>query len=425
MRAQLTARIRALASAIEPHPLVIRVACVVAGLRRFEGARPRGMHGRHRILIHPNSGPASNSAISVRSENPRGSVEVRNVATPLASHPFTLVDIDPAAWRSRFGDRVIREGSPQSLELEDVYVFPQHRALYDGNGILIPASVRPVTGRRQMPTFDAPRSVDIPGTVAEHRGHLLYAGTLHQHFGHFLVEGIARLWPLAVASEISTSFDGVLCDRENPLLTARFRRPVLDWVFHGSDAPRFACRPMRIRKVTIPEPTWVYWGDAHRRHVTIPRAVAERLGTDIRPTDQPLYLTRQFLPGFRRGAQEEALLTSELEQHGVCVLAPERLPIVEQIRAILRHRVVIGLDGSALHASLFASGAERLNVYLVDPSGLPQPSFPVQDALTGIPAAYIGCCRPDPTSSKGGADRDVVLDVPQALRHLRELISLQ
>jgi capsular polysaccharide biosynthesis protein len=99
--------------------------------------------------------------------------------------------------------------------------------------------------------------------------------------------------------------------------------------------------------------------------------------------------------------------------------------MTEQIRAILRHRVVIGLDGSALHASLFASGVDRLHIYLVDPAGLPQPSFPVQDVLTGIPAAYIGCYGPDPTSTKGGADRDVVMNVPQALRHLRELISLR
>jgi capsular polysaccharide biosynthesis protein len=416
---------RAFASAIDPHPFIVGVACVVASLRRFEGTRPRGVCDLRRTVRHPKGGLATTGAVSVRSRDALGGVEVQNIATPLASYPFTLINVDPAAWQSRFGDRVIREGPPRLLELEDVFVFPQHRALYDGSGSLIPASVRPVTGRRQMPTFDAPRSMHIPGTVAEHRGHLMYAGTLHQHFGHFLVEGISRLWPLAASPDSSASFDGVLCDRENPLLNARFRRPVLDWVFAGREVPRFACRPMRIRKVTIPEPTWVYWGDAYRRHVTIPRAVAECLGSDVRPTDQPLYLTRQFLPGFRRGAQEEARLASELEQLGVRVLAPERLPITEQIRAILRHKVVIGLDGSALHSSLFASGPERLQIYLVDPSGLPQPSFPVQDALTGIPAAYIGCYRPDPTSSKGGADRDVVLDVPQALRHLGELIPLR
>jgi capsular polysaccharide biosynthesis protein len=407
----LAARLRALAFSLEPQPIIVVLACLVAAGRRFGGVRPRGLRSPRRPC---------NPLLDVTSKSHAVIVSDRR-GSPVTGHAVTLIDIDPIAWEARFGARKIREGNPALLEVEDAYVFPQHRALYDANGDLIASSVRPVTGRRQMPTFAAPASVVIPRDPVEYPGHLLYASTLHQHFGHFLVEGISRLWPLSAEGTSRGRFDAVLCDRENPFLGATFRRPVLDLLFPRPAAPRFACRPTRVRRVSIPEPTWVYWGDAHQRHVDIPRRVAEHLGSDIQGTDQPLYLTREHLPGFRRVARSEALLTNELRRHGVRVLAPERLSMTEQIRAVLQHRVVIGLVGSALHATLFAAGSERLTVYLVDPAELPQPTFPVQDALTGIPAAYIGCYRADTESSKGGADRDVVLDASHALSSLQRL----
>jgi hypothetical protein len=409
----LTTRLRALAFALEPQPVIVALACMVVSVRRFGGARPRGLR-----RLQQSAFPLAMSASASKGV---ASMDRRRVGSKVTGNATTLVDIDPAAWEARFGDRSILDGDRTLLEVEDVYVFPQHRALYQADGGLIAASTRPVTGRPQMPTFAAPESVVIPRDVVQHPGHLLYASTLHQHFGHFLVEGISRLWPLTGEGVGPERFDGVLCDRENPFLGASFRRPILDLLFPRPAAPRFACRPTRVRRVSIPEPTWVYWGDAHQRHVDIPRRVAERLGGDVRSTDQPLYLTREHLPGFRRGARAEALLTHELRRHGVRVLAPERLTMTEQIRAILQHRVVIGLVGSALHATLFAAGSDRLTVYLVDPAELPQPTFPVQDALTGIPAAYIGCCRPDVESVKDGADRDVILDVSHALSSLWRL----
>ena len=402
---------------LRPRRTLIRLACLVAMvLGQGRGWRPKGL----RPSTHP-----TRSRIDVRTVRSAvaASATLSNPQTEavgdlrVIDHDVTLVGIDRVAWNERFIGLHVLGRRPELLDFEDVLVVPEHRALYDASGHLIAASVRRVQDRPQMPTFDAPPRIDVPLSAMSHPGHLLYAGTLWQHFGHFLVEGVARLWPL-----LTQDFDGVLCDRENPLVAATFREPVLQRLFPSVSGPRYACRAVRIRRVSVPEPTWVYWGDALASHTEVlHQTVSEHLVVPDRLSDQPVYFTRQYLPGFRRMASQEATLTDELARRGVLVVAPERLPIVEQLELVLAHGVIIGLTGSALHAGLFAAGTDRLTVHLTDSVNLVQPNFPVQDAVTRIPAAYIGCYREDPESPKGGADRDVLLEPAAAIAGLETL----
>ena len=115
----------------------------------------------------------------------------------------------------------------------------------------------------------------------------------------------------------------------------------------------------------MPEPVVILRRSASEAYVQAMRRLS--LVADREPdTDQPVYLSRAGLGagGTLRQILGESLLDTALEQAGVKILRLQDMSFEDGLRALARHKTIIGPLGSALHNSVFL-GPRRL-VYLAN-----------------------------------------------------------
>ncbi len=328
-----------------------------------------------------------------------------------------LIGLTEREWGGKLSDLRIIGGTPPAVALSEVIAVPQYRALFTLRGELIEESLRTRRGRRQLSGFSAPDRISVPRRI-DHVGEpRLYGGTLHRHFGHFLLEGTSRLWPLLHAQI------PLLVDPERHPGAAAHRDTVLAGLLGRESPPRFVTRPTMFHSVTIPTPSYEYGGSAWAIHRDIPSLIAEMVAGESTSatTDQPLYLSRERLSGGRRRASDESVLTARLRDKGFKVVCPETLSFVSQVRLVQRHRVIVGLLGSALHLVLFGPFANGMTVHLVDRETTVRSDYPVMDALTYRRSAYIACTGRETRDSRRGNDAALTLDVEAAVSGLRTL----
>jgi capsular polysaccharide biosynthesis protein len=90
----------------------------------------------------------------------------------------------------------------------------------------------------------------------------------------------------------------------------------------------------------------------------------------VRPTPRQIYLTRRHLNvenerNPRRIVNNEADLESLFAESGFTIVAPEKLPLHEQIAIVGGADQIAGLKGSALHMSLFCQRPKARIIQLV------------------------------------------------------------
>jgi capsular polysaccharide biosynthesis protein len=73
------------------------------------------------------------------------------------------------------------------------------------------------------------------------------------------------------------------------------------------------------------------------------------------PDSCPVYLSRTRLPSGHRKTLGESVLEHRLAAHGIRVVHPQELPLVDQVHLISHARDVIGSGGSAMHLTIFRS----------------------------------------------------------------------
>jgi hypothetical protein len=165
----------------------------------------------------------------------------------------------------------------------------------------------------------------------------LYGGFFFHHFGHFLLEGLSRLWALEDYGPL-------------PVVWAAGGPPdpwqveILNLL--GLEAPMlFPDRPLRFRRLVIPDPGFVIQGRFHPRHARFLARVeaAPPPGT----TGPRVWLSRTGNADSMRRSNGEARLEATLAEHGWHVVRPEDRSVLEQLRTMAGASVVAGLEGSA------------------------------------------------------------------------------
>jgi capsular polysaccharide biosynthesis protein len=88
-----------------------------------------------------------------------------------------------------------------------------------------------------------------------------------------------------------------------------------------------------------------------------------------------VYLSRRlFDGGSYRAVENEDALEKVFAAHGFTVIAPEQLPMGDQIRAVANADFVAGIDGSAMHLCGFMRANAKVLIIETRP-------FPVQRAI--------------------------------------------
>lgn len=265
-------------------------------------------------------------------------------------------------------------------------------AVHDEAGWVVPQSQR-VAGRNDhnLPG-DPPRVAPAPDTELL-AGTWYYLGHWMWQFGHFLIETLPGLWAY----------------RGEPLLAHRFGdydaptpwQVRLMELAGVTTAPRIVDEvPVRVEQLRVPTRPAVVGASVSQPAVEVWQRVsrAGAGGLDL-PVGQGRWvaLSRARLeagrpPGGVKGARSVSnaeALDEVWRRHGFEVVHPELLGIDEQMRILRGAKVLLGVDGSALHASAFARPGTP--VILVGTKARPAGNLSQRaiDAALGNPLAVL------------------------------------
>lgn len=287
---------------------------------------------------------------------------------------FSFVGFDDSvrALERRVRRLGIRDGEPRVSIVDDAVFVPTDHWRVTGErqwyGGVYTADGRPVVaGQTRRKGRPSAHDSDNPIPVATDRevdGEVVYLGPIFNHYGRVLLESLARAWYL---TQVDPSVPLVV---DFPNTVDRAGSPWLWRIFESFGVPRSRLlvldRPTRLRRAIIPEPLFEQMHEAHGDVVRPFREVAVRLVGGLRPSAQPVYLSRRLLTSRQRPVVGEADLEDVLRENGFLVVHPETMPFEDQVRLVNAHADIFACIGSAAHTILFALGRPNLHLFTSD-----------------------------------------------------------
>ena len=280
-------------------------------------------------------------------------------------------------------------------------------AIYDDKDKLVKYSQRTQNSNNEWTPND-PDMLIRPESTRKIRGNSLYLGHYTGHYGHFLLETLSRFWIFFNSSEDFKKYDNFIF---HPFL---HKTPSPDNFSPANIC--FKCFGLDISKIIlITEPT-------HFENLTVPQSffeinhrVRQEMGAvykEIRNfatglessrvglvnriwgwgKDEKLrlFISRRKARGYRPMVNERAVERA-FAAEGFKIFHPERWKFEQQVAIFDRTEVLAGVEGSALHNSVFMkSGGQVISI------GTPRvPSGDIFnqrlcDSLSGVQADFIG-----------------------------------
>jgi len=253
----------------------------------------------------------------------------RPVRRPDLSDFFLFGFDDQTAKLQRNVQRVeIRSGMPGVSIVENSIYTPMDQTA------LLRRDRGALAGGGSSPVQSAP-SITIDEEV-------VYLGWLFNHYGHFLMQSLSRVWFL---SELEPSIKVVF---HHPSATwarlAAWTQRMLTAFGVQPDRILTLEAPTRLRRLIVPEslfePRSVADDQTVRVHEAMAgpyQAIAARIADGVKPSAQPLYLSRRRLPSSQRQMIGEDQLEELLQQNGFRIAYPEQMQFEEQVRLINSH----------------------------------------------------------------------------------------
>ena len=208
-------------------------------------------------------------------------------------------------------------------------------------------------------------------------GKSLYLGHYTGHYGHFLLESLSRLWTLEHRSLIEAGYERVVFHpflHKTPKVTV-FSPAKISFASYGITADKVLLinEPTIFEHLTVPEPLL----EINHRVDPMLASVYEKVAqyclslTSSRPNlvcqlfgwggsdSLKLYVSRRRTRGYHPMRKERAV-ESVFRDLGFKILHPERWRFEQQVALFRRADVLAGVEGSALHNSVFMRPSTRV-----------------------------------------------------------------
>lgn len=262
--------------------------------------------------------------------------------------------------------------SPAVRDVADAVVTPHERkqqkvdgrrfvrllgAVHDADGWILPQSQR-IAGinDRNVPS-DPPRLSPVPADLERLTGQWYYLGHWMWQFGHFLIETLPNLWAHQGEPLLAHQF----ADDGAPLT---WQRRLMELAGVTSPPRIVGSAPLQVQQLRVPTRPAVVGASTSPDAVDIWQRVARAGagGPDL-PAGQGrmVALSRsRHEDGMPHGGVKALRMVTNSRalddlwrRHGFEVVHPELLSIDEQMAVVRSARVLMGVDGSGLHASAF------------------------------------------------------------------------
>jgi ubiquinone/menaquinone biosynthesis C-methylase UbiE len=333
---------------------------------------------------------------------------------------FPIIDFRPPGVTEIQGAVITpRENAPKNPPKE-IGVRYARGAVYDGDHNILPIFLEREAfeltmekGNRLKNNPLLPERELVDAEVM--RGSYIYLGILRLHFGHFLLETLSRVWYLLKSDpniKVLYQLEGSM---RSPPSYMRYIFSLLDL---DLDRVIFVKRTMIVENLHVPQSEFEIRWNARTSYADTFRELFERSSRlhPVQSTPRRIYLTRRQL-NIKKAADRLKVVNNEAEveklfaARGFAVVAPEKLPLHEQIAMMSGARQIAGLKGSALHMSLFNQHPNARVIQIGRKQSMNQVLI---DGLKTMESHYIFCeSRPSPNGST--VDLEVVRD---ALREM-------
>lgn len=339
------------------------------------------------------------------------------------AHLFALED---RVWQVNLARRVeiIDSAAVTIRHKPNVIAIPATRqspgqfggGLYTGEGIPV-EEARLQRGNTIVLGANASREIENPDAVWP--GTTLYGGMIFHHYGHFLLEGLSRLWSLIPAGEI----DRIAFHVQRPGDLPAYAIACFEALIPEGVKLHLLTEPALFKNMLVPDPAFVI-GTKVSRAALLP---FNTIGTAVRSSIESvsasprLYLSRSgLLANQYRQASGEIELELALRREGWHVIHPEQHSFSAQVKMICDAKVVMGLEGSALHTTLFAG--EGTLICLTNDDWGPNKNFFLCDLLMNGRTIFVPTCAVDrSTEITRRAKAPLRLDVQSTLATIRHL----
>ncbi len=216
----------------------------------------------------------------------------------------------------------------------------------------------------------------------------VYGGLISQHFGHFIINTLARLWWLAQESIgnrkiLFHSHNGIDQDFALPFIATCFDRLGLN-----TSNTVIIDRPMKLRKLTIPRPSFEDQSFGAREFQRLCHKIGEPFWDLTQSNDlSPVYLSKTRLGSGVGRFKNEQIIEDRLREEGVVIIYPETMPFSDQVKLFSQKRNILGSAGSAFHAAIFSPPLSRKTV--LSGSKTVNSDLLLCDALNGDDVKYV------------------------------------
>ncbi|MGA8846486.1 MAG: glycosyltransferase family 61 protein [Nocardioides sp.] len=314
-------------------------------------------------------------------------------AVPMAPHPrvgeMGVAEVPDALLTS------VKRGDLRALVVPNRWL---RGAVHDAEGHLVVSSQKiGGLGGNQAVMADPARVPLRPGARRLH-GTWLYGGHWIQHFGHFFTETVTTLWP-----DLAASVEGVVFHS----YMSRFRG-IQAWqtdlmaltAYAGLPVEIIEDKPLNVDRLLVPTRSVVVngWAEPEAVGVWAQMTAAAGGAVSLSSSGPRLFFSRTaFNTGkralgreVRTSPERDLALDAAFSDAGFLVVAPEALPVAEQIRLAAGASVLAGSAGTALHLSAFAPPGVRVLELGDDRSPTVQvPHQLVVDAAREHPSAFV------------------------------------
>lgn len=227
--------------------------------------------------------------------------------------------------------------------------------------------------------------VGAPEQVSEETD-VVYMGTLFAHYGHFMLESLARAWSAAAFPERYRLAWSCAAGNREP---APWQRELMTRLFPDRQMLFFS-KSTSFHRIAVPEPAFQIQWSAHPWFVRPFETFAASI-EEPGPTAR-LYLTRANLDPALRMISGERAIEAIFTANGYEILAPESVPVLEQVRAFRRAEEISGFIGTAFHNLVYARRGTRCVVFC---RGQPNLNYLLIDRLKDLASRYADVsCKP-------------------------------
>jgi capsular polysaccharide biosynthesis protein len=235
-------------------------------------------------------------------------------------------------------------------------------AVYDADGALVRASQRfPDKHRARDPKSLAM----VQGLKVERRiRRALYLGHAFTHFGHFLIETVPALWwARQVGDDVALIFHPFDEAGRNVFVEMAHGRDCLALLGLPPDRIVMATADLAVDELLLaPRHYDMRTGPRYDFREIYRTLTAAAQGAQPKPAARRIYLSRRLLKRRLRRLANDAAVERRMARRGFAVAHPQLMSFVDQINAAAGADLVAGVDGSALHLSVFMRPGSRMLV---------------------------------------------------------------